>query len=122
MSKRVLDVGNCGPDHSTITQVIRSNFKEVTVDKADRGNEALSQLSANDYQLVMVNRLLDIDGSSGMDVVASIRDQHPDVPVMLITNFEEHQSAAVAAGCVRGFGKRDVSANATLDLLREFIG
>ena len=121
MSKRVLDVGNCGPDHSTVTQVIRANFEGVTVDKADHAVDALEQLAGNDYKLVMVNRLLDVDGSPGMDVIESIQKAHSDTPVMLITNFEDHQSAAVEAGCVPGFGKRDVSSNATVELLATYL-
>lgn len=121
MTRRVLDVGNCGPDHSTITQLIKANF-DAAVDKADRGSDALSLLQKHDYSLVMVNRLLDIDGSPGMDVIASIQEQHPNVPVMLITNFADHQAAAVKSGCVPGFGKRDVSSTATLELLKQYLG
>ena len=121
MTRRVLDVGNCGPDHSTITQVIKANF-DAAVDKADRGSDALSLLQEHDYSLVMVNRLLDIDGSSGMDVISSIQKQYPDVPIMLITNFADHQAAAVKSGYVPSFGKREVSSNATVELLGQYLG
>ena len=65
MPKRALDIGNCGPDNSTITQIVTGHFDAV-VDKAHRGDDALSQLSERAYDLVKVNRLLDIHGSYGM--------------------------------------------------------
>ena len=121
MTRRVLDIGNCGPDHGAISQLISAQFDAV-VDQADRAVDALKLLANNDYALAVVNRLLDIDGTPGMDVVKSVQDQYPDLPIMLITNFEEHQQAAIAAGCVPGFGKRELSSNATVELLGQYLG
>ena len=120
MPQRVLDIGNCGPDHGAITQLVTAQFDAV-VDGADRAGDALKLLADKDYALVMVNRLLDIDGSPGMDVIKSVKEQYPDLPVMLITNFEEHQQAAVAEGCVPGFGKRELSSNSTVELLGQYL-
>ena len=43
------------------------------------------------------------------------------VPVMLVTNYDEHQDAAVEVGCVRGFGKLAIDDPATHDLLEPFL-
>lgn len=117
---RVLDVGNCGTDHAAIAQLIRKRFDAV-VDQAHQATDALSLLNSHDYRLATVNRLLDSDGSPGIDVIAQIRARFPSVPVMMITNFPDHQDAAIAAGAVRGFGKNDLRSNTTVDLLRAYL-
>ena len=56
---------------------------------------------------MLVNRKLDADYSDGIEVIRAIKADAAtaDVPVMLVTNYPEHQDAAVAAGALRGFGK-----------------
>jgi len=106
MPKRVLDVGQCGPDHATIRRYLTSHF-DCEVVRADALQDALTQLHSSRFDLVLVNRNLDVDYSDGLEVVRRIRSDPStaDVPVMLVTNYPEHQDAAVAAGALRGFGK-----------------
>lgn len=120
MTKRVLDIGNCGPDHHSLTMMVSNNFG-ATVDQAHQADDALALLAQNQYALVVVNRLLDRDGSSGMDVITQVQEAHSDLPVMLVTNYEEHQKAAVAAGCEPGYGKNDLFNPATVDLLGKYL-
>jgi CheY-like chemotaxis protein len=44
------------------------------------------------------------------------------IPVMLVTNYEEHQQVAIEAGCVRGFGKLALGDPATAELLQPYLG
>ncbi len=106
MPKRVLDVGQCGPDHATIRRYLTRHFK-CEIAQAHSADDALAQLNSGRFDLVLVNRKLDADYSDGMDVIRQIKanPQTADVPVMLVTNYPEHQDAAVAAGAIRGFGK-----------------
>jgi hypothetical protein len=41
---------------------------------------------------------------------------------MLVTNFDQHQQAAVAAGCVPGFGKLAINDPATRAALEPYLG
>jgi hypothetical protein len=41
---------------------------------------------------------------------------------MLITNYEEHQQAAMQAGALRGFGKAELSSPETAKRLAEALG
>jgi CheY-like chemotaxis protein len=106
MAKRVLDVGQCGPDHSTIRTYLTRHF-DCEIVQAHGSEDALEQLKSARFDLVLVNRKLDADYSDGIEVVRRIKaDQEiADVPVMLVTNYPEHQEAAMAAGAIRGFGK-----------------
>ena len=59
-----------------------------------------------------------------MDVLSKLKanSQTADVPVMVVSNFEEAQTAAVASGAVQGFGKSALNADATIALLKEYLG
>ena len=66
MSKRVIDVGNCGPDHAAIRRLIEGNF-DAQVAAADDLKSALAQLDKSQVDLVLVNRKLDLDYSEDKD-------------------------------------------------------
>ena len=102
MTKRVLDVGNCGPDFASINGFLSTQF-DCQVDQAHGPQDALDLLRQHDYALVLVNRKLDQDYSDGIEIIKAIKDDADlqSVPVMLITNYAEHQDAAVAIGADR---------------------
>jgi CheY-like chemotaxis protein len=114
MAKRVLDVGNCTPDHTTIRSYLTRNF-DCEVVQAHDAADAMAKLRESRFDLVLVNRKLDIDYSDGIDVIRKLKAE-PDtaeVPVMIVTNYPEHQDAAMAEGAVRGFGKLEFENPAT---------
>ena len=123
MTKTVVDCGNCGPDFHSIRQFVTSNFDAVVIQSHD-ADDTLKLLREREVALVTVNRKLDRDYSDGMDVVKRIKSDTDigEVPVMLVTNYEEHQQSAIDAGCVRGFGKLAIGDPATLDLLQPYLG
>ncbi len=104
--KRVLDVGQCAADHGSIRRLIEGHFKAEVV-QAHSANDALDQLREGPFDLVLINRVLDVDGGSGLEIIEQIKSDSNlrDVAVMLITNYPEHQQRAVAAGAEAGFGK-----------------
>ena len=68
---------------------------------------ALDALRDGEFHLVLVNRKLDIDYSDGLEVIRQLKadPKAAGVPVMLVTNYPEHQDAAILVGAIRGFGK-----------------
>lgn len=120
--KQVLDVGNCNPDHAAITALLTKHF-DVTIDRAKLPADALSQLKGKSYDLVLVNRKLDEDYSDGIEIIHQIKADPSleQVPVMLITNFAEHQDAAEEAGALRGFGKLEYAEAGTLEKLKAVL-
>jgi len=106
MPKRVLDVGQCGPDHAAISRYLTRHF-DCEIVQADGLDDARAQLQSGRFDLALVNRKLDADYSDGIEVIRAIKSDPAtaDVPVMLVTNYPEHQDAAIAAGAIRGFGK-----------------
>jgi CheY-like chemotaxis protein len=122
MKKRVLNVGQCGPDHSAIRSYLTRNF-DCEVDTADATLDALEKLKHEAFDLVLVNRKLDIDYSDGIDVIRALKADPAAaaVPVMLLTNYPEHQDAAIAVGAIRGFGKLEFGKAETRDRLAPIL-
>lgn len=122
MTKTVLDCGNCGPDFNAIRQMVHSYFG-ASVIQAHGAEDAIELLRSRDIDLVTINRKLDRDYSDGIEVLKKIKSDPDvaDVPVMLVTNYEEHQEEAIAAGAVRGFGKLSLEDQETRDRLAPFL-
>jgi CheY-like chemotaxis protein len=123
ISKRVLDVGNCGPDFGSMSRFLTKNFA-VTVEQAHSPADTLEKLRGGEYALVLINRKLDQDYSDGTEILKLIKADTSlaGTPVMIITNYAEHQDAAVALGAERGFGKLQYGEPETLEKLKPFLG
>lgn len=120
--KRILDVGNCGPDHGAIKRLLASHF-DCQVDQAHHAADTLQAVREQEYDLVLVNRKLDADYSDGIEIIRQLKADEAlaKAPVMLITNYAEHQEAAVQAGAVRGFGKLEFDKPETVAALRAVL-
>jgi CheY-like chemotaxis protein len=121
--KRVLDVGQCGPDHASIRRYLTNHF-DVDIVQTHGLSDTLAELRAGHFDLVLVNRKLDADYSDGIEILREIKSaaEIAHVPVMLITNYPDHQDAAVAAGAHRGFGKLEFDDPATKEKLAAVLG
>lgn len=123
MPKRVLDVGQCGPDHATIRSFLTRHF-DCEVVQAHGPGDTLQQLRGGKFDLVLINRKLDRDYSDGVDILRLIKTDAAtaEVPVMLITNYPEHQATAVAAGALPGFGKLEFDQPETREKIAAAFG
>ena len=117
---RVLNVGQCVPDHMSISSYLRRKF-DAEVVKVDSHAAAVEAVKGGDVDLVLVNRLYDADGSPGIDTVKAIADADGP-PVMLVSNFADAQKDAVEAGARPGFGKGDLGTAAADEKLAPVLG
>jgi two-component system chemotaxis response regulator CheY len=122
MTKQVLDVGQCVPDHAAIRRLLESNF-QVHVVQTDSLAETLDELRRRPFDLVLINRKLDLDYTDGIEILRAMKSdpELAPIPVMLVTNFAEHQQLAIEAGAVPGFGKNDLRSPATLAKLKAIL-
>lgn len=122
MSRKVLDVGNCNPDHGSLTRLLQGNF-EVEVARTHGLNDTQSILEEEQFDLILVNRVMDRDGSSGLQIIEEIKEapHSSNTPVMMITNYPDHQQSAIAAGALPGFGKSELSDPGTLEKLQNVL-
>ena len=116
---RVLNVGQCVPDHMSISSYLRRQFG-ADVEKVDSHAAAVEAAKADDVALVLVNRLYDNDGSPGLPTVQAITEAGGP-PVMLVSNYEEAQSDAVKAGAKQGFGKGDLGTPKAEEALKPIL-
>src|SRR5262249_52984256 len=124
-SPRVLDVGQCGFDHGSIANFLTDRF-EARVERAANLDDAHKALRSGTFDLVLVNRVLDFDGSSGLELIQSLKKDPEEalnaIPVMLVSDYPEAQRMAVELGAEPGFGKREMHSAATFDRLRALLG
>jgi len=121
MKKRALDIGQCPPDHAAIRHLLESlNFD---VRKCDTPSDALRILAEHTYDLVLVNRKIDIDYSDGILLIQKLKqnERTKQCPVMLVSNYPEYQQKAVAAGAIPGFGKNELNKSSTTELILNAI-
>lgn len=123
MSRTVLDVGQCVPDHAAIRRILEKNF-QVAVEQTDALGDTLKRLREKPVDLVLINRKLDVDYSDGIEILKAIKadPELSALPVMLVTNYPEHQETAIAAGAEPGFGKDTLHSPRTVELLRKYLG
>jgi two-component system chemotaxis response regulator CheY len=121
-SRKVLSLGQCAADHAAIAGLLRRHFGADVV-PADTFEDAEAQMGHGGYGLVLVNRILDCDGTSGLDFIAGIRANKAlhDLPVMLVSNHQDAQEQAVALGAVPGFGKASLGSTKTLAQLHAVL-
>ena len=118
---RILDVGQCGFDGPRMARLWHEALA-AEVDCANTGDEAVQMLQRTDYDIVLVNRVLAADRSSGLEVIEQLLKLRRETPVMLVSDHADAQDAAVALGAVRGFGKAHLGERTTLDLVQRVAG
>jgi two-component system chemotaxis response regulator CheY len=122
-TKRILSVGQCGADHGSISRVFQRAFAAEVVG-VDSTVEALEKLRRETFALVLVNRVFDADGSSGLELIKQIKGDEAlaPTPVMLVSNYTDAQKQAMEAGAAPGFGKAELGAVQMIERVRGVLG
>lgn len=83
-------------DDESFREVMLFNLQEegLEVDVARDGHEGLNLFFKKDYQLVITD--LKMPGADGMEVLRSIKQRSPEVPVVVITAFGDIATAVQA--------------------------
>ena len=122
MLKRVAMVGQCGPDASYLRLAVSRAVKDSQIVAADE-QEELEQVLKDGVDLLLINRQLDwgFPVSDGIALIQLIREKHPHLKLMLISNYPEAQQTAVDAGALPGFGKREIGSPRVTELLQSAL-
>jgi CheY-like chemotaxis protein len=121
MTKRVLSIGNCGFDNGSLRSAVSHFGAEMAA--AEDWADAADLMRRETFDLVLVNRKLDADGSDGLAIIREMK-QSPEfqqTPVMLLSNYPKYQAQAVAAGAEPGFGKSQLHDPTTSQRLARFL-
>ncbi|MDB5333953.1 MAG: hypothetical protein JWP03_5104 [Phycisphaerales bacterium] len=117
--KRVALVGHCGPDTSYLRMAVSSAQRGAQILAAE-DDQSLKHILDEGVDLLLFNRVLDygFEVDEGVALIERVRQHYPTARMMLISNYPEAQAAAVAAGALPGFGKRDIGSPKAKELLR----
>jgi hypothetical protein len=121
-NKKILLVGHCGPDSSYLRMTIKNADPTAQILAADDDGELKQSLEVG-IDLVLFNRELGYGFSkpAGVDQIRAVRATHPGIKMMLVSNYPDAQAAAVAAGALPGFGKREVGTPRVTQVLRDAL-
>ena len=122
MGKKVVLVGHCGPDSSFLRTTVARAEAGITVSMAD-DSHALKAALDGGADLLLLNRELGygFDQAMGVDVIRTFRNSYPNTKFMLVSNYADAQTAALAAGAVPGFGKREIGQPRVAQLIRDAL-
>jgi len=121
--KKIMSVGQCNPDHFSIKIFLEKNFNCQVV-RIDSTREALEALQKEHFDLVLVNRKLDIDYTDGTILIQEMKANPAikNIPVMLISNYPEYQQEAVKLGAILGFGKSQIGSLDAIEKVKLALG
>jgi two-component system, chemotaxis family, chemotaxis protein CheY len=118
---KVLAAGNCNFDSSAIRKTFQS-FPQVELVFCDSADEVWEVIAKTEFKLVLLNRVFDQTDERGIDLIRKIKTEMPQSPnLMLISNFDDAQAAAVAAGALPGFGKSALASESVRQQLAEAL-
>ena len=122
-TKRILSIGQCGADHGRFTRTFHEHFNAEVV-SADDEAEASLQLHEGPFDLILVNRVLDSSGSSGVEIIKNLKANPivQPIPAMLVSNYDDAQEEAVKYGALKGFGKGALGQPAMISRVRKVLG
>ena len=118
MSKKVLLVGHCGSDSTYLRIAVSAAAKGAVIIPVDDATTLRDALEAG-ADLVLVNRQLDFgfDTDEGVELIRQLRAAHPGLKMMLVSNYPDAQQAAIQAGALAGFGKRELGTPRVKEIL-----
>lgn len=111
---QIVLVGHCGADSWMLERVAKDAAASGGLDAEVIRVNHQDQLDALSAQcLLLVNRVLDgsFTAGTGMDLIAEVAGRDDPPKMMLISNYEDAQAAAVEAGAAPGFGKSDIGSD-----------
>lgn len=94
--------------------IFRSGIRRLLLDESDmrvaaearNGTEAIEMLKSNRFDLMLLD--INMDGRSGLEVLETVRELSPTLPVLMLSMYPEEQYALVAMkGGANGYLPKD---------------
>jgi two-component system, chemotaxis family, chemotaxis protein CheY len=122
MPRTVVLIGHCSADSSYLRIAVNSADRSARTVAAD-DDATLQRLIADGADLLLINRVLECGfaGEDGAALIRRLRQDNPGLKMMLISNYPDAQAAAIAAGALPGFGKRELGGPRVGQLLHDAL-
>lgn len=117
----VLSVGQCGFDDTRLARLLRDECNAL-LDRAYTATDAQRMLAEKQYRLVLANRVFDSTAESGVEFIRTCKAAGHATPMMLVSDYNDAQVAAVEAGALPGFGKSQIFSPSVAEMLRAVLG
>jgi DNA-binding NarL/FixJ family response regulator len=123
MATKIVLVGHCGADSSYLRIAVSGAAKNASVVMADDEGSLKKEIDEG-AALLLVNRVLDygFKTDEGVELIRQLHTEHPALKMMLVSNHADAHAAAVAAGGLPGFGKRQIGSPQVKEIIRAAIG
>ena len=81
-----------------LKEILISRFPSISIKEAAHGVEALQKLDMNGLDLVFMD--IKLPGMNGLELTKKIKESHPSIPVIILTNHDtpEYRKAALECG------------------------
>ncbi len=91
---KVMLIEDNRPFRETIRDNLQSQFPSMVIAEARDGVEALQKISSFGPQLIFMD--LELPGESGLKLTDKIKKAHPDITIIILTNYDtpEYREAA----------------------------
>ena len=122
-AKGVALVGHCGPDSWMLKSMIKRTLPDAEVFNVDSVKELEKMMGRT--KVLLVNRVLGrgLGTKSGIELIRDLSAREDSVPAaILISNYDDAQAEAEAAGALPGFGKSDLNSPTAAARLKEAYG
>ena len=118
----VVLVGHCWPDRLKLKSAVRGALGRVRIARAN--DMRALQRGLGSKPLLLVNRVLDgrFETGSGVGLIRELHQRRELPAALLISDHDDAQAEAVAAGALPGFGKSKLRDATTAEILREAAG
>lgn len=117
---KVMIAGHCSYDTTNLSNLL-SQIAEVETVVTRTPQETLAELARTPFRLVLLNRVFEEGRENGLEMIPQFKKISPATNIMLISNFQDAQTAAVEAGAIPGFGKRALAAAETREMLQRSL-
>jgi DNA-binding NarL/FixJ family response regulator len=77
-----------------LKETLLSRFPKMDITEAGSAEEALGKIQISSPDLIFMD--IKLPGESGLELTKRIRDQHPDIPIVILTSYDlpEYREAA----------------------------
>ena len=111
-------------DHTIVREGLKQVFVETAgmtvADEASNGQEVLSKVRRNNYDIVLLD--ISLPGMSGLDVLKQLKSTKPKLPVLILSIHPEEQYAvrSIRAGA-SGYLTKDSAMDELIKAVRKIV-
>ena len=111
-------------DHAVVRQglkhILAEDFREAVFGEAQNGTELFRYLHQQVWDIVILD--INMPGSSGLDLLKDIKQDHPGLPVLVLSMHSEEQYAIrVLKAGGSGFMTKDLAADELVVAIRKVL-